>query len=63
MVDLERRQIVLRGRSYPVTRFDVWWHAEGLGLYADLQEALEQNRPVQPVSVAIGPDAMYEVMS
>jgi hypothetical protein len=63
MVDLEKRTINLRGKLYPITRFDVWWHVEGLGLFEDLESAMKLNLPVHAVSVAIGSDDMYEVLS
>jgi len=63
MVDLEKRTIVMHGKPYPIVRFDVWWDVEGLGLYSNLDEAMKMDRPVRAVSVAVGQDTMYEVLS
>lgn len=53
----------MHGKPYPIVRFDVWWDVEGLGLYSNLDEAMKMDRPVRAVSVAVGQDTMYEVLS
>lgn len=73
MVNLGLREIQLGDKTYPITSFEVWWFLPGLGLYRNMDDAvnLKGGNVVIPTPVAVsdrpsynaGPNVlMYEVV-
>lgn len=70
MVDLEKKLIRLQGRTWPITRFGVFWALEPHGLFATLEEATAyvgangfDYAALRPVSVALtDTEGVYEVI-
>lgn len=62
MVCLATRRILLGGRPHGITSITVWWTVPGLGLFPNLEDALEQGTTVIPTPVAVATDGIYEVI-
>lgn len=60
MIDYVKKTISLRGKSYPIEEFGIWWQGP-TGLFTELDEAidackkldLEPNLTIRPCAVAL----------
>lgn len=64
MVNLGARTIQLGGKEYPITSFEVWWFLPGLGLFKNMDDAVNQKggSMIIPTPVAVSNHGMYEVI-
>lgn len=56
MIDLVRKKIIIRDKEYDITKTEVWWNIDGLGLIQNLDQLKQyvtENIRINPVPVAI----------
>lgn len=64
MIDPIEGYIKIGDKKEPISRYEVWWAVPGVGLFPDLEEALEnaKGKPLITTPVAIGGGGLYEVL-